>query len=63
MGEDADGDPITSCIIRPTDGAGVKAKPLTEQQQSGMDAFMAAVSTNIGGEDQSVHAHVNPWRD
>lgn len=63
MGEDEDGDPITSCVIRPSVGAGVKAKPLTQVQQVGMDAFMAAASANIGGADQSVHARVDQWRD
>lgn len=63
MGEDEDGDPITSCVIRPSAGAGVRAKPLTQAQQSGMDAFMAAASANIGGDDQSVHARVEQWRE
>lgn len=63
MGEDEDGDAITSCVIRPSAGAGVKAKPLTQIQQVGMDAFMAAASANIGGADQSVHARVDQWRD
>lgn len=62
MGDDEDGDPITSCVIRPSAGAGVRAKPLTQAQQIGMDAFMAAASANIGAEDQSVHAHVDQWR-
>lgn len=62
MGEDDDGDPITSCVVRPSAGAGVKSKPLTQAQQIGMDAFMAAASANIGGADQSVHAHVDQWR-
>lgn len=61
-GEDEDGDPITSCVIRPSSGAGVKGKPLTQIQQVGMDAFMAAASANIGGADQSVHARVDQWR-
>lgn len=63
MGEDEDGDTITSCVIRPSAGAGVKVKPLTQIQQVGMDAFMAAASANIGGADQSVHARVDQWRD
>ncbi len=63
IGEDEDGDPITSCVIRPSAGAGVKAKPLTQIQQVGMDAFMAAASANIGGADQSVHARLDQWRD
>ena len=63
MGEDEDGDPITSCVIRPIAGAGLKARPLTQTQQMGMDAFMAAASTNIGGADQSVHARLDQWRD
>lgn len=62
MGEDEDGDPITSCVIRPSAGAGVKAKPLTQIQQVGMDAFMAAASANIGGADQSLHARLDQWR-
>jgi hypothetical protein len=62
MGEDEDGDPITSCVIRPSAGAGVRTKPLTQAQQMGMDAFMAAASANIGAEDQSVHARVDQWR-
>ena len=63
MGEDEDGDPITSCVIRPSAGAGVKAKPLTQIQQVGMDAFMAAALANIGDADQTVHARVDQWRD
>jgi putative DNA primase/helicase len=63
MGEDEDGDPITSCVIRPSAGAGVRAKPLTQAQQIGMDAFMVAASANIVGDDQSVHARVEQWRD
>ena len=63
VGEDEDGDPITSCVIRPSAGAGVKAKPLTQILQVGMDAFMAAASANIGGVDQSVHARLDQWRD
>jgi archaellum biogenesis ATPase FlaH len=63
MGEDEDGDPITSCVIRPSAGAGLKAKPLTHIQQVGIDAFMAAASTNIGEADQSVHARLDQWRD
>lgn len=63
LGEDEDGDPITSCVIRPIAGAGVRAKPLTQIQQIGMDAFMAAASANTGGADQSVHAGLEQWRD
>jgi hypothetical protein len=63
MGDDDDGDPITSCVIRPSAGTGVRAKPLTPAQQMGMDAFMTAASANIGAEDQSVHAHLDHWRD
>ena len=63
MGEDEDGDPITSCVIRPSAGAGVKAKPLTQIQQVGIDAYMAAASANIGGADKSVHARLDQWRD
>lgn len=62
MGDDEDGDPITSCVIRPSAGAGVKTKPLTQAQQMGIDAFMTAASANIGAEDPSVHAHVDQWR-
>ncbi len=62
MGTDEDGDPITSCVIRPSAGAGVKAKPLTQIQQIGMDAFMEAARTNIGDADQSVHARLDQWR-
>ena len=62
MGVDEDDDTITSCVIRPSAGAGVKAKPLTQIQQVGMDAFMAAASANIGDADQSVHARVDQWR-
>jgi archaellum biogenesis ATPase FlaH len=63
MGADDDGDPITSCVIRPSAGAGVRTKSLTAAQQAGMDAFMAAASTNIGGADQTVHARLDQWRD
>lgn len=63
MGADSDGDAITSCVIRPIAGAGVRAKPLTQIQQIGMDAFMAAASTNIGGTDKSVNAGLEQWRD
>jgi hypothetical protein len=63
MGKDDDGDPITSCVIRPSAGAGLRVKPLTQIQQVGMDAFMAAASINIGDEDQSLHAGLEQWRD
>lgn len=63
MGADDDGDPITSCVIRPSAGAGMRAKPLTPTQQVGIDAFMAAASKNIGSADQSVHARLDQWRD
>jgi energy-coupling factor transporter ATP-binding protein EcfA2 len=63
MGEDEDGDPVTSCVIRPSAGTGKRAKPLTQAQQVGMDAFMAAASGNIGSDDNSVRAHVDQWRD
>jgi putative DNA primase/helicase len=63
MGDDEDGDPITSCVIRPSAGTGIRAKPLTQAQQVGMDAFMAAASGNTGGDDHSVRAHVDQWRD
>jgi hypothetical protein len=62
MGTDEDGDPISSCLIRPSAGARLRVKPLTQIQQVGMDAFMAAASTNIGGKDQSVHARLDQWR-
>lgn len=63
MGEDEDGDPITSCVIRPSAGVGVKAKTLTLVQQLGMDAFMAAALSNIDDADPSVHVRLDQWRD
>lgn len=63
MGIDNDGDPITSCVIQPVQGAGVRSKPLTPTQQVGMDSFMAAASANINDGDRRVHAHLDQWRD
>jgi hypothetical protein len=63
LGQDNDGDPITSCVIRTIVGADVKAKSLTQIQQRGIDSFMAAAAENLAGEDKSVHARLNQWRD
>lgn len=62
MGEDDDGDPITSCVIRVSHVSSVKDKPLTKVQQQGMDAFMEASASNIGGSDSRVHARIDQWR-
>jgi RecA-family ATPase len=62
LGQDIDGDPITSCTIKPIEGSGVKVKHLSSSQQIGMDSFMAAASSKLG-EDRSVHADIHKWRD
>ena len=62
LGFDEDGDPITSCTIKPIEGSGVRVKPLSSSQQMGFDAFMAAASGNLG-DDKTVHASLDQWRD
>jgi hypothetical protein len=62
LGFDSDGDPITSCTIKPIEGSGVRVKPLSSSQQIGMDAFMAAASDNPG-DDKTVHATLDQWRE
>ena len=61
LGIDEDGEPITSCRVRPVDRV-VKAKALSPLQRLGMDAFMAAASANISGDDRTVHASLENWR-
>lgn len=63
MGLDNDGDLITSCVVQPTQGAGVRSKPLAPTQQIGMDSFMTAAAANIDDGDRQVHAHLDQWRD
>lgn len=62
LGIDEDGDPITSCRVRPVDRV-VKTKALGVTQRIAMDAFMAAASANISGDDRTVHASIDQWRD
>lgn len=62
LGNDEDGDPITSCTIKPIEGSGVRVKPLNSSQQIGMDAFMEAASDNLG-EDKTVNATLDQWRE
>lgn len=61
LGIDEDGDPITSCRVRPVDRV-VKAKALSPLQRLGMDAFMAAAAQHIGTGDPTVHASLEDWR-
>ena len=61
LGIDEDGDPITSCRVRPVDRV-VKTKALSPGQQLGMDAFMAAAAQHIGKGDPTVHANLEDWR-
>ena len=44
MGEDEEGDPITSCVIQPAAGSGARVKPLNPTQRVAMDAFQAAAA-------------------
>lgn len=59
MGEDEDGDlrDPPECWRRR------EGQTLDPDPQVGMDAFMAAASTNIGDNDKRVHARVDQWRD
>jgi hypothetical protein len=61
LGIDDDGDPITSCRVRPVDRV-VKTKALSPMQRIGMDAFMAAAAANVSADDRSVHASLDDWR-
>lgn len=61
LGIDDDGDPITSCRVRPVDRV-VKTKALSPGQQLGMGAFMAAAAANVSADDRSVHASLKDWR-
>lgn len=63
LGQDNDGDPISSCVIRPLAGEGIKVKSLTQSQQRGIDSFMAAAAENLDDEDQSVYVRLDQWRE
>ena len=65
LGLDSDGDPITSCVIKPAgpQRAIQTTKPLTAQQKQGMDSFMAAAALGIGEDDKRVRAHIDVWRN
>ena len=62
LGIDDDGDPITSCRVRPAERV-VKTKALSPMQRIGMDAFMAAAAANVSADDPSVHASLGAWRE
>lgn len=52
LGEDADGEEITSCVIRPDDSVRAEAAPRVKMplvQQTAMAAFEAAISEKGGG--------------
>jgi putative DNA primase/helicase len=61
LGIDDDGDPITSCRVRPAREA-AKVKALSTLQRLGMDAFMSAAAQRIGKGDPSVHTSLEDWR-
>ncbi len=63
LGIDGDGDPITSCVVRPTDSKVKSTKPLTQSQQIGMDSFMVVAARGIGTSDRRVTAHIDVWRN
>lgn len=63
MGLDNDGDLITSCVVQPAQGAGVRSKPLTPTQQIGMDSFITAAAANIDDGDRQEHTHLDQWRE
>jgi hypothetical protein len=61
MGVDADGDPITSCVVHPNEGSGMRTKPLTQVQKMGMDAFVAAASKTAASNGPHL-ATLEDWR-
>ncbi|MGH8522738.1 MAG: AAA family ATPase [Gammaproteobacteria bacterium] len=62
LGQDDEGEPISSCVIR----AGAEraaSKPLTTSQRRGVDTFLAAAALNPDSDDAAPHAHLKAWRD
>jgi hypothetical protein len=62
LGEDPDGDAVTSCVIVPALTTQRHSKPLTMSQQQGLDSFRAA-TMKIGPAAFEVGIHTNAWRE
>lgn len=66
IGEDEDGEAITSCVAVPDNSLPIaRIKPLSRNQQRGMAAFMQAVKGH-GQRDVSgklISVHTDHWRD
>lgn len=63
VGEDSDGDPITSCVVRPTGDRQTAEKRLTKPQSLAMEAFTVAASTNPSSEAGRLSARLERWRE
>lgn len=63
LGEDNDGDPISSCVIDATPGPTGQSKPLTQSQKRGMDAFFAAASKKMGADNFTFEVQLYEWRE
>ena len=70
LGEDEDGDPVTSCVVKPSDAPATKTAKLSPSNRVAMDALHKAIldlgttppaSTNIPRHTKAVHEH--QWRD
>lgn len=61
LGIDADGDSITSCVIKVDTSTHVK-KPLTPSMKLGMDTFHAAATNGTDSANHQLQAHVDNWR-
>lgn len=67
LGTDEDGDELTSCVVEPNESPQVpgRNRPLTANQQLGMDTFNEAIKSVSGIEGGGVFdgLHVELWRD
>jgi len=65
LGEDEDGDPITSCVVTPGTGGAVRAPRLTPTQRASVDSLAAAVGLHgeLNEDDTLRGVHVESWRE
>jgi len=61
LGIDADGDPVTSCVIKADSSSPIK-KPLTPSMKRGMDTFYAAATITDDSTAPRLQVHVDDWR-
>jgi len=59
LGEDEDGDPITSCVIVPDFAPSQKERRLSPGMRLGLETFMAA----LGDTEDGAVVHLEAWRD